>query len=120
VLIGEVLKEVRKGKKMSQGDIENRTGLIRAYVSRVENGHTIPNLFTLEKFARALDVPLWQIIRGTVEGPTPSPIVERRKVGTPAGVKNDVRRIEQEMIKMPPKNRQLLVEIARRMVRRGN
>ena len=76
MLIGEVLKDVRKGKKMSQGDIENRTGLIRAYISRVENGHTIPSLPTLEKFARALDVPLWQIIRGTVEGPTPAPIVE--------------------------------------------
>jgi transcriptional regulator with XRE-family HTH domain len=58
MLIGEVLNEVREGKKMSQGDIEKRTGLIRCYISRVENGHTIPSLLTLEKFARALDVPL--------------------------------------------------------------
>lgn len=117
MLIGEALKAVREGKKMSQGDIENRTGLIRSYISRVENGHTIPSLSTLDKFARALDVPLWQIIRGTVEGPTPAPIVKQRKDGTPAGTKNDVRRIEQIMAKMSAKNRKLLVEIARRVAR---
>lgn len=117
MLIGDVLKEVRKGKKLSQGDIEHRTGLIRAYMSRVENAHTIPSLPTLEKFARALDVPLWQIIRGTFEGPTSAPIVEQRKDGTPAGARNDIRRIEQIMAKMSSKNRKLLVEIARRMAR---
>jgi len=46
---------------MSQGDIEKRTGLLRCYVSRVENGHTVPNVATLEKLAAALDVPLWKI-----------------------------------------------------------
>ena len=49
MLIGEVLKEVRQGKKLSQGDIEQRTGLIRCYISRVENGHTIPSLTDARK-----------------------------------------------------------------------
>ena len=44
-----------RGKKLSQGDIEKRTGLLRCYISRVENGHTVPAIETLEKLARALD-----------------------------------------------------------------
>src|SRR5215471_16312585 len=45
--IGETIKNFRLQKGMSQGDIEKRTGLLRCYLSRVENGHTIPSLDTL-------------------------------------------------------------------------
>ena len=117
MLIGEVLKDVRKAKNLSQGDIENRTGLIRAYISRVENGYTIPSLPTLEKFARAMDVPLWQIIRGTSDGPTPGPLVEPREDGIPAGFSTELRLVERAMVKMSAKNRKILVGIARRVAR---
>ena len=53
------MRELRQEKKLSQGDIEERTGLLRCYVSRVENGHTVPSVETLEKFARALEVPMF-------------------------------------------------------------
>jgi len=59
--IADRLRKLREYKNLSQGDIENRTGLLRCYVSRVENGHTVPSLETLEKFARALEVPLYQL-----------------------------------------------------------
>ncbi len=59
--IGERIKELREQKHMSQGDIEERTGLLRCYISRVENGHTVPSLETLERFAGALDVPLYKL-----------------------------------------------------------
>jgi len=61
VLIGQKLREIRGSKNLSQGDIEQRTGLIRCYTSRVENGHTVPSNQTLEKYARALEVPLYQL-----------------------------------------------------------
>jgi transcriptional regulator with XRE-family HTH domain len=61
MLIGERLQAIRKAKKLSQGDIEKRSGLFRCYTSRVENGHTVPSVETLEKFARALEVPLYQL-----------------------------------------------------------
>jgi transcriptional regulator with XRE-family HTH domain len=60
--IGHRLTSLREEKKLSQGDIEKRTGLLRCYVSRVENGHTVPAVETLEKFARALEVPLYQLM----------------------------------------------------------
>jgi transcriptional regulator with XRE-family HTH domain len=61
LMIGERLRAIRESKNLSQGDIEKRTGLIRCYTSRVENGHTVPSIETLAKFAHALDVPLYQI-----------------------------------------------------------
>ena len=61
MIIGERLRELREEKKFSQGVVEERTGLLRCYISRVENGHTVPAVETLEKFARALEVPMYQI-----------------------------------------------------------
>jgi len=58
--IGVTIKGYRLQKGYSQGDIEKRTGLLRCYLSRVENGHTIPSLDTLAKIAEALDLPLSQ------------------------------------------------------------
>src|SRR6478609_3676884 len=61
MIIGDRLRALREEKKLSQGEIEKRTGLLRCYISRVENGHTVPSVETLEKFARALEVPMYQI-----------------------------------------------------------
>jgi transcriptional regulator with XRE-family HTH domain len=60
VIIGDRLRDMREQKKLSQGDIEKRTGLLRCYISRVENGHTVPAIETLEKLARAMEIPLYQ------------------------------------------------------------
>jgi transcriptional regulator with XRE-family HTH domain len=56
--IGETIRNFRMQKGMSQGDIEKRTGLLRCYLSRVENGHTVPSLDTLAKIASSLEIPL--------------------------------------------------------------
>jgi len=56
--IGETIRNFRLQKGMSQGDIEKRTGLLRCYLSRVENGHTVPSLETLSRIAAAMDLPL--------------------------------------------------------------
>ncbi len=56
--IGERIRQCRLERGFSQGDIEQRTGLLRCYLSRVENGHTVPSLQTLAKIARALEIPL--------------------------------------------------------------
>ncbi len=61
MIIGDRLRALREEKKLSQGDIEKRTGLLRCYISRVENGHTVPAIETLEKMARALEIPMYQL-----------------------------------------------------------
>jgi len=69
MIIGDRLRALREEKNFSQGDIEKRTGLLRCYVSRVENGHTVPAVETLEKFARALEVPMYQLFYEGEEPP---------------------------------------------------
>jgi transcriptional regulator with XRE-family HTH domain len=61
MIMGERLRALREVKNLSQGDIEERTGLLRGYISRVENGHTAPAVETLEKVARALEGPMYQL-----------------------------------------------------------
>ena len=78
VIIGERLRALREEKKFSQGEIEKRTGLLRAYVSRVENGHTVPAVETLEKFARALEVPMYQLFYDSEEPPKLPNILKRK------------------------------------------
>src|ERR1700760_4745263 len=58
--IGITIRGYRLQKGLSQGDIEKRTGLLRCYLSRVENGHTVPSLDTLAKIAQAMEMPLSQ------------------------------------------------------------
>jgi transcriptional regulator with XRE-family HTH domain len=71
MVIAERLRALREQKKLSQGDIEKRTGMLRCYISRVENGHTVPSIETLEKFARALEVPMYQLLYDGEKTPAP-------------------------------------------------
>ena len=80
MIIGDRLRVLREEKKFSQGDIEKRTGLLRCYISRVEHGHTVPAVETLEKFARALEVPMYQLFYDG-ENPPKLPDLPRRKTG---------------------------------------
>jgi len=61
MLIGARLRELREERKLSQGDITEVIGLPRTYISRIENGHAVPSLETLQRLAAALDVPLYRI-----------------------------------------------------------
>jgi transcriptional regulator with XRE-family HTH domain len=81
MIIGDRLRAVREEKELSQGDIERRTGLLRCYISRVENGHTVPAIETLEKMARALEIPLYQLF---YDGETPPPLPNLPKRQTAA------------------------------------
>ena len=80
MIIGERLRALREVKQFSQGEIEKRTGLLRCYISRVENGHTVPAVETLEKFARALEVPMYQLFYDGEEPPK-LPNLPKRKAG---------------------------------------
>src|SRR5579862_6681124 len=78
MIIGDRLRELRQKQNLSQEEIEKRTGLLRCYISRVENGHTVPAFETIEKFARALEVPLYQLFYDG-EAPPALPNIFKRK-----------------------------------------
>jgi len=78
MIIGDRLRELREEKKFSQGEVEKRTGLLRCHISRVENGHTIPAVETLEKFAHALEVPMYKLFYDGEEPPKLPNLPKRR------------------------------------------
>ena len=69
MIIGERLRMLREEKKMSRGDMEKRTGLLRCYICRVENGYTVPAVETLAKFANALNIPMYRLFYEGKEPP---------------------------------------------------
>jgi transcriptional regulator with XRE-family HTH domain len=78
MIIGDRLRALREEKELSQGDIEKRTGLLRCYISRVENGHTVPAIETLEKMARALEVPMYELFYEGEEPPQVPSLFKRK------------------------------------------
>ena len=78
MVIGKRIRQLREMRKLSQGDIEETTGLLRCYISRVENGHTVPSLETLERFAGALGVPLYQLFCENGHAPETSHLTPRK------------------------------------------
>jgi transcriptional regulator with XRE-family HTH domain len=121
-VIGSRLRDIREQKKLSQRDIQERSGLLRSYISRVENGHTVPALETMEKLARALEVPLYQLF---YEGEMP-PILPLRPLwksadeivwgrsGPSARFLNKLRHLLGQITET---DRRLLLYMAQRMVR---
>lgn len=122
MIIGDRLRDLREKKQISQGEIEKRTGLLRCYVSRVENGHTVPAVETLEKFARALEVPLYQLFyEGDVLQPMQSNSKRKSEGSAWGNSGRDARILTQfrEFLSRANDNdRRLLLHMAKKMARR--
>jgi len=125
VIIGDRLRDMREQKKLSQGDIEKRTGLFRCYIPRVENGHTVPAIETLEKLARALEVPLYQLFYDGEEPPK-LPNLPRRKssedIAWGSSGKNGrfLNKLRRLLAKTEEADRKLLLHMAQKMARPRN
>src|SRR3989442_8299195 len=81
MVIGDRIRALREAKSLSQGDIEKRSGLLRSYLSRVEHGHTVPSVETLEKLAHAIGVPLYQLFYEGDEPPEVPDLPKRLSAG---------------------------------------
>jgi transcriptional regulator with XRE-family HTH domain len=118
--IGPRLRELREDKHLTQGDIENETGLLRCYVSRVENGHTIPNVETLEKFARALKIPLYRLFTNRETANVPKLLTAKRKAewGLDAKHHSELRLFAKAIRRLDDRKQKLLIGLAQEMVTR--
>lgn len=117
MVIADRLKALREEKNMSQGEIERRTGLLRCYISRVENGHTVPAIATLEKMAQALEVPMYRLF---YDGKKPSaPIIPTRAVtkgwGSSGSDAKTLHKFRSLMSRTNETNRKLLLFVAQKM-----
>ena len=124
MLIGERLREIRESKNLSQGDIEKRSRLLRCYLSRVENGHTVPAIETLEKLARALEVPLYQLFNDG-QGSSRAPAFPKRTAadgdgwGSSGRAARTLARFRQFLSRTSDRDRKILLTMAMKMARRG-
>jgi transcriptional regulator with XRE-family HTH domain len=119
MVIGNRLKELRESKELSQGDIEKRSGLLRCYISRVENGHTIPAVSTLEKMARALEVPMYRLFH---DGQAPTSLRKLKppkddEWGSTGGEAVYLSKLCRLLAKMEPNDQKLLLHIAQKVAR---
>lgn len=120
--VGDHVRQLRKQKNLSQGDIETRTGLLRCYISRVENLYTVPSIQTLEKIARALDIPLYQLFYQDHEKPSLAVLLKPKKElvwgssGKEARMWGLFRRC---LSRVNDDERGLLLHLARQMARRS-
>lgn len=124
MVIGQRLRKLREDKTLSQGDIEKRTGLLRCYISRVENGHTVPSLETLERLAAALDVPLFQLFYEG-ENPPALPNLSTREsteeLALDGASDKEVRffeKVKRLLGRIDDKDRQLLLYMAQKLASR--
>ena len=122
MVIGSRLRELRESKELSQGDIEKRSGLLRCYISRVENGHTVPAIETLEKMARALELPMYRLfhdgeVGASIRNLKPSTGSEEwGNKGKEADYLSKLRRL---LAKMEPDDQKLLLHMAQKVARRS-
>jgi len=117
MIINKRLRELREAKNLSQGDIEKRTGLLRCYISRVENGHTIPSLETLVKYARALEVPLYKLFYEGASSAESHKLLASRKPewGRKKKESRELRLFVKAMSRMNDRERRLLLHFASKM-----
>jgi transcriptional regulator with XRE-family HTH domain len=120
--IGVKLRELREAKNLSQGDIEKRTGLVRSYTSRVEHGHTVPSIETLEKYASALEVPLYRFFTDEVSVKIPKlrqPKDDSSSWGTRGKERDAFQKLAKALARMDEQDRKLLLNMAQGMARRA-
>ena len=123
MIVGERLRTLREEKNFSQGEIEKRTGLLRCYISRVENGHTVPAVETLEKFARALEIPMYQLLYDGEKPPQLPNMLKKKNLGErPWGSSGKDARMLSQLRRLLGKakedDQQLLLSIALKMARK--
>lgn len=124
MIIGDRIRLLRETKKLSQGDIEKRTGLLRCYISRVENGHTVPAIETLEKLARAMEVPLYQLFYDGEEPPELPNLPKRKSAddiawGNSGKEARMLGRFRRLLGRIDEPNRKLLMYMAQKMAHRA-
>jgi transcriptional regulator with XRE-family HTH domain len=115
--LGARLRDLRTQRAMSQGDIEQRTGLLRCYVSRVEGGYTVPSIDTLEKFAAALAVPLHALFQ---QGKAPDPAPARQaRAAKPAPADSFTEKVRRLAARMDDRDRDTFLSLLRKLVVQG-
>lgn len=120
--IGLKIRAFREHKNLAQGDIEKKTGLLRTYLSRVENGHIVPSIETIEKIARALEMPVYLLFYDAgdkAHKPTEDEGANELAWNDSRKDRHFARKLRRLIARMSEKDRGLLLRAAQQMARRS-
>jgi len=119
MVVGERIRALREEKKITRGDLQQRTGLQRTYIWRVEHGYTVPAIETLEKFARGLKVPIYRLF---YEGRGRPPLVPVNESGGLWGADGEEKKMlgkfRRYLAQLNQSERSLLLYLGEEMARR--
>jgi len=122
--IGLRLRNLRCRRGLSQRELQQKAGLMRCYISRLENGHTVPTLEILERLASALELPLYWILHvaedpagsgPTLDSDTEGSVQERMSPDA-----RFLRKLKSLWRRMTDYDREMLVLVAGRMADRAS
>lgn len=123
MLIGQRLRDIRESKNLTQDDIAKATGFMRPYVSRIENGHTVPSVESLRKWAQVLGMAVYQILyESENEPPEPWKLPidpEQNLWGNSRRQAGQLDRLRRYLAKMSESDRNTLLAFAARVARRS-
>jgi len=121
MIVGERIRSLREQKKLTRGDLQERTGLQRTYIWRVENGYTVPAIETLEKFARGLEVPIYKFFYEGNRRPPLAPVNESGNLwGAQGESKKMLQSFRRYLGQIDEAERSLLLYLAEEMARRAD
>lgn len=114
MVIGKHLRDLRMAKGLTQHSVEDRTGILCCYLSRIENGRTVPSVDTLEKLAAAYEIPLWKIFRDRRDRTKPLRLSGDRKEQSPKDAQF-LTKLAERLPHMRQRDLRLLLHMAQRM-----
>ena len=117
MFIGQRLRELRETRDLTQDDIARRSGFPRPYISRIENGHAIPSIETLERLAGALSMKLFQVLYEDEEPiePVKSSSKSRKMRRNSGPTARELHRLRRILAQMNDNERKLLLSMAGHM-----
>lgn len=77
MLLGDRLRALRDTKQTTLRQIAQKSGLPQSFLLRVENGHAVPDMDQLERWAAALDVSVHELFCDGHNPPLPQNLRDR-------------------------------------------
>lgn len=63
VSFGEIIRDIRKEKELSQEELAEKAGLHRTYIGMIERGEKNITLENINKLSKALQTPLYELFK---------------------------------------------------------
>jgi transcriptional regulator with XRE-family HTH domain len=67
-IFGATIRQLREANAWSQEELAEQAGLNRSYIGEIERGKVAASIVTVDKLARAFNVPMANLLKGDCPG----------------------------------------------------